>query len=212
MVLDRTAGSNKLNGSEDCTPAPTLHSQQAPAPGRATLNRWSPGMSSSAGGSSSDISDMDEDFEGDEDDDLVSLCSHRSGKRSPRTSLTPPNANGSTACLSISTSSSSGPPRVVRKIFTNSRERWRQQNVTSAYAELRKLVPTHPPDKKLSKNEILRMAIRYIRLLDDVIKWQDLQENFGSYDRNGNLQSTLNRSSRARRIIKQEPVEDNKKQ
>jgi hypothetical protein len=48
----------------------------------------------------------------------------------------------------------------VQKIFTNTRERWRQQNVSGAFAELRKLVPTHPPDKKLSKNEILRMAIR----------------------------------------------------
>jgi len=53
-----------------------------------------------------------------------------------------------------------GPRIVVKKIFTNSRERWRQQNVSGAFAELRKLVPTHPPDKKLSKNEILRMAIR----------------------------------------------------
>lgn len=52
--------------------------------------------------------------------------------------------------------------QIVRKIFTNSRERWRQQNVSGAFAELRKLVPTHPPDKKLSKNEILRMAIKYI--------------------------------------------------
>lgn len=51
---------------------------------------------------------------------------------------------------------------VVRKIFTNSRERWRQQNVSGAFAELRKLVPTHPPDKKLSKNEILRMAIKCV--------------------------------------------------
>ena len=51
--------------------------------------------------------------------------------------------------------------KVVRRIFTNSRERWRQQNVNGAFAELRKLIPTHPPDKKLSKNEILRLAIRY---------------------------------------------------
>jgi T-cell acute lymphocytic leukemia protein len=50
-------------------------------------------------------------------------------------------------------------------MFTNSRERWRQQNVSGAFAELRKLVPTHPPDKKLSKNEILRMAIRYVSLI-----------------------------------------------
>ncbi|KAG5872199.1 T-cell acute lymphocytic leukemia protein 1 [Gonioctena quinquepunctata] len=61
---------------------------------------------------------------------------------------------------------------VVKKIFTNSRERWRQQNVSGAFAELRKLVPTHPPDKKLSKNEILRMAIRYIRILTNVLEWQ----------------------------------------
>nr|XP_024219391.1 T-cell acute lymphocytic leukemia protein 1 homolog [Halyomorpha halys] len=54
----------------------------------------------------------------------------------------------------------SQPPGQQRKIFTNSRERWRQQNVSGAFGELRKLVPTHPPDKKLSKNEILRMAIR----------------------------------------------------
>lgn len=33
--------------------------------------------------------------------------------------------------------------------------------MSGAFAELRKLVPTHPPDKKLSKNEILRIAIRY---------------------------------------------------
>lgn len=52
------------------------------------------------------------------------------------------------------------PRLAVRKMFTNSRERWRQQNVSGAFGELRKLVPTHPPDKKLSKNEILRMAIR----------------------------------------------------
>ncbi|KAK9877470.1 hypothetical protein WA026_018579 [Henosepilachna vigintioctopunctata] len=64
---------------------------------------------------------------------------------------------------------------VVRKIFTNTRERWRQQNVSGAFGELRKLVPTHPPDKKLSKNEILRMAIKYIKLLSSVLEWQ--QEN-----------------------------------
>ncbi|XP_067637149.1 uncharacterized protein HLH3B isoform X2 [Eurosta solidaginis] len=64
----------------------------------------------------------------------------------------------------------------VRKVFTNTRERWRQQNVSGAFAELRKLVPTHPPDKKLSKNEILRMAIKYIKLLTGVLDWQKQQE------------------------------------
>lgn len=65
----------------------------------------------------------------------------------------------------------------VRKVFTNTRERWRQQNVSSAFAELRKLVPTHPPDKKLSKNEILRSAIRYIQLLTNILEWQNQQDD-----------------------------------
>jgi hypothetical protein len=33
-------------------------------------------------------------------------------------------------------------------------------------------VPTHPPDKKLSKNEILRLAIKYINLLNTVVHFQ----------------------------------------
>lgn len=59
-----------------------------------------------------------------------------------------------------------GPPqKIARRVFTNSRERWRQQNVNGAFSELRKLIPTHPPDKKLSKNEILRLAVKYIHFL-----------------------------------------------
>uniref|UniRef100_A0A3Q3WFT0 Stem cell protein n=1 Tax=Mola mola TaxID=94237 RepID=A0A3Q3WFT0_MOLML len=54
---------------------------------------------------------------------------------------------------------------IARRVFTNSRERWRQQNVNGAFSELRKLIPTHPPDKKLSKNEILRLAVKYINFL-----------------------------------------------
>ena len=65
----------------------------------------------------------------------------------------------------------------VRKIFTNTRERWRQQNVSGAFAELRKLVPTYPPEKKLSKHEILRNSIRYINLLSTVLEWQKRQES-----------------------------------
>lgn len=57
-------------------------------------------------------------------------------------------------------------------MFTNSRERWRQQNVNGAFADLRRLVPTHPPDKKLSKNEILRLAIKYIKLLSSILEYQ----------------------------------------
>ncbi|XP_061488891.1 T-cell acute lymphocytic leukemia protein 1 isoform X2 [Rhineura floridana] len=71
----------------------------------------------------------------------------------------------------------SGHTKVVRRIFTNSRERWRQQNVNGAFAELRKLIPTHPPDKKLSKNEILRLAMKYINFLAKLLNDQEEEGN-----------------------------------
>ncbi|XP_043278463.1 uncharacterized protein [Venturia canescens] len=86
----------------------------------------------------------------------------------------------------------------VRKLFTNSRERWRQQNVSGAFAELRKLVPTHPPDKKLSKNEILRIAIRYIRLLSNVLDWQKSQETNGHAPGPGALRGAQQPQNRRR--------------
>ncbi|KAJ8381147.1 hypothetical protein SKAU_G00019250 [Synaphobranchus kaupii] len=69
---------------------------------------------------------------------------------------------------------------MTRKVFTNTRERWRQQNVNSAFAELRKLIPTHPPEKKLSKNEILRLAMRYINFLVQLLETQNGQPVGGS--------------------------------
>uniref|UniRef100_A0A3B3VD82 BHLH domain-containing protein n=1 Tax=Poecilia latipinna TaxID=48699 RepID=A0A3B3VD82_9TELE len=53
------------------------------------------------------------------------------------------------------------------------RERRRQQNVNGAFAELRRLIPTHPPDRKLSKNDILRLALRYIHFLDRLLVDQE---------------------------------------
>jgi len=93
------------------------------------------------------------------------------GGRTPTRAVVSEGADGS--------SSSGGRPLIVfpRKTFSNSRERWRQQNVSGAFAELRKLVPTYPPEKKLSKNEILRLAIKYIKLLSNVLEWQKQQEN-----------------------------------
>ncbi|XP_008404699.1 T-cell acute lymphocytic leukemia protein 1 homolog [Poecilia reticulata] len=64
-------------------------------------------------------------------------------------------------------------PLGVRRVFTNSRERRRQQNVNGAFAELRRLIPTHPPDRKLSKNDILRHALRYIHFLDRLLVDQE---------------------------------------
>ncbi|KAG7281637.1 hypothetical protein CRUP_019149 [Coryphaenoides rupestris] len=64
------------------------------------------------------------------------------------------------------------PQKLARRVFTNSRERWRQQNVNGAFSELRRLIPTHPADKKLSKNEILRLAMKYINFLVSLLQDQ----------------------------------------
>lgn len=49
--------------------------------------------------------------------------------------------------------------------------------MNGAFADLRRLVPTYPPDKKLSKNEILRLAIKYIKLLSAVVEYQKQEED-----------------------------------
>ncbi|XP_074551437.1 helix-loop-helix protein 2-like [Halichoeres trimaculatus] len=50
-----------------------------------------------------------------------------------------------------------------------SRERVRVVAFNVAFTELRNLLPTLPPDKKLSKIEILRLAICYISYLTHVL-------------------------------------------
>uniref|UniRef100_T1IHS9 BHLH domain-containing protein n=1 Tax=Strigamia maritima TaxID=126957 RepID=T1IHS9_STRMM len=79
--------------------------------------------------------------------------------------------------------------KVARRVFTNSRERWRQQNVNGAFADLRRLVPTHPPDKKLSKNEILRLAIKYIKLLSKILDYQKQSEPSSGVNGNASTES-----------------------
>nr|XP_040228172.2 helix-loop-helix protein 1 [Anopheles coluzzii]XP_040228173.2 helix-loop-helix protein 1 [Anopheles coluzzii] len=49
------------------------------------------------------------------------------------------------------------------------RERIRVEAFNVAFSELRKLLPTLPPDKKLSKIEILKLAICYISYLNHVL-------------------------------------------
>lgn len=49
------------------------------------------------------------------------------------------------------------------------RERIRVEAFNVAFSQLRQLLPTLPPDKKLSKIEILRLAICYISYLNHVL-------------------------------------------
>jgi len=50
------------------------------------------------------------------------------------------------------------------------RERVRVEAFNAAFGRLRRMLPTLPPDKKLSKIEILRLAICYITFLDHVLE------------------------------------------
>lgn len=92
-----------------------------------------------------------------------------------------------------------GPPqKIARRVFTNSRERWRQQNVNGAFSELRKLIPTHPPDKKLSKNEILRLAVKYINFLVTLLsdQAQDKSRDFTEHQHQDEGAAKLGASKR----------------
>ncbi|XP_058479119.1 helix-loop-helix protein 2-like [Solea solea] len=52
------------------------------------------------------------------------------------------------------------------------RERVRVVAFNVAFAELRKILPTSPPDRKLSKIEILQLAVCYISYLSHVLDVQ----------------------------------------
>lgn len=56
---------------------------------------------------------------------------------------------------------------------TMKRERWRQKNVNIAFSDLRRLLPIYPPDRKLSKVDILRTTIKYIRFLLNLLETMD---------------------------------------
>lgn len=56
----------------------------------------------------------------------------------------------------------------------DNRERQRQRSVNQAFLDLRALLPTYPPDKKLSKHEILRLSIKYIRVLEAILRHQEM--------------------------------------
>lgn len=98
----------------------------------------------------------------------------RSDKRNTATGLVFP-ATRATLKRSGSREESYQDGSVHRRLFTNSRERWRQYQVNMAFGELRKLLPTYPADKKLSKHEILRTTMKYIRFLDKLL--HDLEGN-----------------------------------
>ncbi|NP_001164720.1 paraxis protein [Saccoglossus kowalevskii] len=56
-----------------------------------------------------------------------------------------------------------------QRTAANARERDRTHSVNSAFTTLRDLIPTEPPDRKLSKIETLRLAASYISHLETTL-------------------------------------------
>lgn len=45
-----------------------------------------------------------------------------------------------------------------------------------AFRDLRRLIPTHPPHRKLSRKQVLSRALRYINFLEQLLLHDDHQE------------------------------------
>ncbi|CAK1580318.1 unnamed protein product [Parnassius mnemosyne] len=68
-------------------------------------------------------------------------------------------------------------PTAKQRCQANARERDRTQNsVNMAFNALRLLIPTEPPDRKLSKIEILRLAGSYITHLDNQLYTGEMEQ------------------------------------
>ncbi|XP_051480069.1 transcription factor 15-like, partial [Apus apus] len=62
-----------------------------------------------------------------------------------------------------------------RRAAANARERDRTHSVNAAFGALRRLIPTRPADRRLSKVETLRLASSYISHLANVLLLQRRQ-------------------------------------
>ncbi|VDN52720.1 unnamed protein product [Dracunculus medinensis] len=50
------------------------------------------------------------------------------------------------------------------------RDRGRQQDINEAFNQLREIIPCYPVNRKMSKQEILRGAIRYMKILEYLLE------------------------------------------
>ncbi|XP_071418685.1 basic helix-loop-helix transcription factor scleraxis-like [Pithys albifrons albifrons] len=64
-----------------------------------------------------------------------------------------------------------------RRAAANARERDRTHSVNTAFGALRRLIPTRPADRRLSKVETLRLASSYISHLANVLLLQQRQHD-----------------------------------
>lgn len=78
-------------------------------------------------------------------------------------------ANATANATSVNTTKSGRKFSPRQRQVANQRERDRTHSVNSAFVQLRRLIPTEPLDRKLSKIETLRLAGSYINHLHSVL-------------------------------------------
>ena len=90
---------------------------------------------------------------------------HQSESSSSSTSQT---TDTNTECESPGEETSEQPAK--KRTTANRKERKRTQTMNSAFEDLRQHIPNVPVDTKLSKIKTLRLAISYIRYLNEVLE------------------------------------------
>ncbi|VDO32384.1 unnamed protein product, partial [Haemonchus placei] len=69
----------------------------------------------------------------------------------------------------------------------NVRERKRMCSINVAFIELRNYIPTFPFEKRLSKIDTLNLAIAYINMLEDILRYHDHSQYFTIFFCNGQV-------------------------
>ncbi|GIX86477.1 hypothetical protein CEXT_561011 [Caerostris extrusa] len=90
-------------------------------------------------------------------------------------------------------------------MFTNSRERWRQQNVNGAFADLRRLVPTHPPRQEAEQERDPAPRHPLHQLLSSILEFQKSSEGEGEGGRGRRHQGGAGRHVR-RQLARLQPL------
>lgn len=88
---------------------------------------------------------------------------------------------------------------MAQRRAANIRERRRMLNLNSAFDRLRKKVPSFAYEKRLSRIETLKLAIMYIRFMDDLVRDDDYVEKYkrltANYPPNGTISAPSAASS-----------------
>lgn len=146
-----------------------------------------------------DDEECGDDFEEDANDEDEHKCDRKSGKvassskhRARHPTGQKLSTNSTTTTTNSSATKKAQKPRrrvatLAQRRAANIRERRRMFNLNSAFDRLRKEVPSFAYEKRLSRIETLKLAIMYIRFMDDLVNDDDYAEKYKQLTANTSL-------------------------